>query len=218
MKKRGSTGIIQLTAVCLVFAVLVSSSTFVLAAPGAKVLSAEIIVSGSNNIEKPSVLLNGEPAISGRTFQSSASIVTSENGSAIINLGKLGRVNLAPGSTLHLSFAENNISGELTAGQIKVLNSEGVSVNIRTPDNVVTNDAAQSGNLTIDVRSGLTEALAESGAAYLNGKPAQQKDDDDDDNKKAGAVLLFTFIGVVATAVVLTMVLGDEENVTSPVR
>ncbi len=217
MKNRRSTGLTRLIAVCMVFAVQVSSSTFVLAAAGTKPVSAEIIVSGSNNSETPSVLLNGERAVSGRTFHTSGLVVTSEVGSAIINLGKLGRISLSPGSTLALSFTENNISGELSAGQMRVFNNEGVAVNIRTPDNVVTNDAAQ-GNLTVDVRSGTTQAVAESGSAYLdNGlTPAQQKDDDDDDDDMPGWVPFVVMGAIIGGVVFLTR--GSEENVTSPVR
>lgn len=222
MKNHTSTGLSQLTAVCLAFAVFFSSSMFVLAAPGVKTLSAEIIVSGPNGVENPAVLLNGEQAFSGRTFQTSGVVTTSGQGSAVINLGKLGRINLLPGSVLSLSLADNNISGELSAGQMKVLNAEGVAVNIKTPDNNVTNEAAQAGNMTIDVRTGVTEAFAKNGAAYLNnGVKAQtdpNKDDDDDDRDFFFLVLIFA--GVVGTTAVLlaTRDSGDGLSVVSPVR
>jgi len=219
MKNYMSTGITRLTAVTLVFAVLLSSSMFVLAAPGTRPMSAEIIVSGSNNnIERPLVLLNGEQALSGRTFQSSGVISTSELGSAVINLGKLGRITMFPGSTLNLSFAENSISGDLSAGQIKVLNSEGVAVNIRTTDNAVTNDAAQSNMFTIDVRSGTTQTFAENGSVFMKNGPVQKQDDDDDDDDGGIPIWLPYVIigGLVAATIVLTQ--GDDNNVTSPVR
>jgi hypothetical protein len=134
MKNYTSTGLIRLTAVCLVFAVILSSSMFVLAAPGTKSLSAELIVSGANDNGVPAVTLNGEEATTGRTFQTSGIVSTAAHGSAVINLGKLGRINLDPGSTLSLTLSENNISGTLSAGHYRVLNAEGVSVNITTPE------------------------------------------------------------------------------------
>jgi hypothetical protein len=221
MKNHTSTGLSQLTAVCLAFAVLFSSSMFVLAAPGVKSLSAEIIVSGPNDAENPAVSLNGEQAFSGRTFQSSGVVTTSERGSAVINLGKLGRINLLPGSVLSLNLADNNISGELSAGQMKVLNAEGVTVNIKTPDNDVTSDSAQAGSLTIDVRSGVTQALAKNGAATLkNGVKAQTDPKKDDDDDRDFLFLVLIFAGVVGTTAVLlaTRDNGDALTVVSPVR
>jgi hypothetical protein len=216
MKNHVSSGLMKLSAICLVFAVLLSSSTLVLA--GVKAMSAEIIVSGVNDSVNPSVLLNGERAFSGRTFLSSAVIVTSETGSAVVNLGKLGRLTVLPGSTLNLSFTENSISGGLSSGEVKVFNNEGVTVNIRTADNVVTNDASRSDSITVDVTSGTTKAMAENGAAYVNGVPAQTKDDDDDDDKMGIWIPILVFAGIVGTAAAFTLTNGDDDTSLSPTR
>ena len=125
----------RFAAFCLVLSILATSSMFVLAAGN---LAGEIIVSGQG--EKASVTLNGEKAFSGRTFFSSGVIATSDS-SAIINLGKLGRVSMAPNSTLNLSFTENTISGEVLAGDVKVLNNEGVTVDVK---GIETEDQAAS--------------------------------------------------------------------------
>jgi hypothetical protein len=224
MKNHVSTGLMKLSAFCLVFAVLLSSSTLVLAAPGAKAMSAEIIVSGGNdNSENPSVLLNGERVFSGRTFLSSAVIVTSETGSAVVNMGKLGRLTLLPGSTLSLNITENSISGDLSAGQVKVFNNEGVAVNIHTADNTVTNDAAQSGSFSVDVRSGSTQAVADSGSAYLDANgvktAAQTSDDDKNKKKKMGLwIPILIFAGIVGTAAAFTLTNGDNDTAISTTR
>jgi hypothetical protein len=203
MKNYASIGLVKLNAICLVFAILMSSSMFVLAAPGVKTISAEIIVSGTNDNGQPAVLLNGEEASSGRTFQTTGVVTTSTHGSAIINLGKLGRINLLPGSTLSVTVTENNISGELTAGHMSVANAEGVSVNIKTADDSVTNDASKSGNMSIDVTSGITKA--------------QAKDDDDDDDNKAWVPILI-FAGAVGAAAIIVITRNGDEDVISPVR
>ncbi len=218
MKNHVSSGLMKLSAICLVFAVLLSSSTLVLAVPGAKAMSAEIIVSGGNDSENPAVLLNGERASSGRTFLSSAVITTSATGSAVVNLGKLGRLTVLPGSTLNLSFTENSISGELSAGQVKVFNNEGVTVNIKTADKLVTNDATKSDSISVDVRSGSTQAVAENGAAFINGVPVQDKDDDDDDHKMGIWIPILVFAGIVGTAAAFTLTNGDDETSISPTR
>jgi hypothetical protein len=194
---------------------------FVLAAPDSRALAGEIIVSGSG--ENSAVTLNGERAYSGRTFFSNGVIATPETGSAVINLGKLGRINVAPSSLLSLSFTPTSISGKLSAGQIKVFSSEGVAVNIETSDNVVTNDASQSGVFTINVLSGATQAVAESGSISLKNVPPtpQQtptKDDDDDDNSILVPVLVFS--GIVGAALIYTMTRDSEELkfIVSPTR
>src|SRR5215213_749206 len=189
----------------LMVAVFISSTMIVFAAPDSKALAGEIIVSGSG--ENSAVTLNGERAYSGRTFFSNGVIDTPETGSAVVILVKLGRINIAPNSLLRLSFTPNSISGKLSAGQIKVFSSEGVAVNIETIDNVVTNDANQSGVFTVNVLSGATQAVAESGAISLKNVPPNpqqtpKKDDDDDDNSLLVPLLVFT--GIVAAAAIYT--------------
>lgn len=211
----------RIASVWLMLAVFISSSMFVFAAPENKGLAGELTFSG--NSEKSAVLLNGERAYSGRTFFSSGVIATPETNSASVNLGKLGRINLAPNSQLSLSFAENTISGKLSAGQITVFSNEGVSVNIETSDNVVTNNAAQNSVFTVNVRTGVTQANAETGTITLkNGQPQPQqtptKDDDDDDDSILVPVLIFS--GIVGAALVYTMTRDDEdlEFIVSPSR
>ncbi|HLM01786.1 MAG TPA: hypothetical protein VK400_12080, partial [Pyrinomonadaceae bacterium] len=115
--KRKASGLKRMTTFGLMLAVFISSTMFVFAAPDSKALAGEIIISGSD--EKSAVMLNGERTYNGRTFFSSGAIATAETSSAVVNLGKLGRINLAPNSNLSLSFAENQISGKLSSGQIK---------------------------------------------------------------------------------------------------
>jgi hypothetical protein len=125
----------RFAAFCLVLSILATTSMFALAAGN---VAGEIIISGHG--DKASVTLNGEKAFSGRTFFSSGVIATSDS-SAIINLGKLGRVSMAPNSTLNLSFTENSISGEVLGGEVKVLNNEGVTVDVK---NLETEEQAAS--------------------------------------------------------------------------
>ena len=220
-KNNEATWLRRVTTFGLMVAVFISSTMFVLAAPDSKALAGEIIVSGSG--ENSAVTLNGERAYSGRTFFSNGVIATPQTGSAVINLGKLGRINIAPNSLLSLSFTPNSISGKLSAGQIKVFSSEGVSVNIETSDNVVTNDANQSGVFTVNVLSGVTQAAAESGSISLKNvlpNPQQTPTDDDDDDDNSVLVPLLIFAGIVGGALVYTMTRDEDELqfIVSPTR
>lgn len=217
-----------LAAFCLLFSVFSATSSVVaLAASENKSLTGEITVSGPNEDgEKAFVMLNGERAVSGRTFFSNGTIATTESASADIKLGKAGFVSLSPNSVLNLSFSENTITGNLSSGQIKVFNNEGVEVKIQTPDGLVGNEASRTGNFTVDLRSGATNAVAENGSVFFNNgngnvpvKAAQ--DDDDDDDENSSLVPLLVFAGLVTTAVVIVLVNDNDRGndpIISPVR
>ena len=85
-------------------AVLSVYSMVVLASPEAKVPSGELSISGQ-------VTVNGQKVISGGTVFSDSVIATAEKSSATVNLSKLGRVELAPNSSLKFSFTDKSITG-----------------------------------------------------------------------------------------------------------
>lgn len=185
----------NITAACLALMIFTSSSMIALASTETKSLMGEITVSGQNTDgNAPFVLLNGENALTGRTFFSNGTITTSDVVTSTIKLGKLGYVTMAPNTTLSLSFDEKTISGTLSAGQAKVFNAEGIDVNIKNINNATTSVAPM----------------------------AQTQDDDDDDgifnNSAVGPVLVFA--GIVAAAVILVVVNDDddENRPISPVR
>lgn len=206
-------------ALCLSLTVLFSSSMFALAVPEHNFAAAEITVSGQGeNGEKPFVTLNGEKAVSGRTFFSSDLIETMETSSAAISLGSLGRVTLSPNSRLSLRFTENSISGKLYSGNISVVNAKGVSVDIETPDDVLTNDKNSAGSFNIDLTSGSTQATTETGSLYSNnGMPAGQVQTTSAGSSPLIPVLVFAgIVGVAVASVIISR--NDDEGVVSPIR
>jgi hypothetical protein len=136
MKNNNTAALLRnIAAFCLMVTVFASTSMIALAKTGNS-LAGEIVVSGhaTNGVES-AVMLNGERVFSGRTFFENGVITTTETATATIKLGKLGYINLAPNSALSLSFSENNISGKLISGDVKVFNNEGVTVNIENAAN-----------------------------------------------------------------------------------
>lgn len=117
---------------CLTVAILAAYSMVVLAAPD-KIVG-ELSISGKNvQGEIPAVIVNGEAAQNGRSIFSSSTIATSPNASAIISVAKIGKIELAPDTTMVVSFNEKGFSGDLISGKITALGvSENVSV--KTPD------------------------------------------------------------------------------------
>jgi hypothetical protein len=175
---------------CLVITVIASYSAAALANTGK--IAGELLVSGKNlNGEAPTVQVNGETAKSGRSVFSSSTIVTPEDANAIINLGKIGKIELAPNTTLALTFNEKGISGDLTQGRVTVLGASDV-VNIKTLDGTV-----------LKLNAGEVAAA--------NGKARQ---DDDDDAKSGGAAWLpwALIVGGAVAGIVIAAVVADNET------
>ena len=146
-------------AACVAVAVLSVYSMVVLASPGAKA-SGELSVSGQ-------VAVNGQKVMSGGTLFSDSVLTTAENSSATVNMSKVGRVELAPNSSLHLSFSNNSITGMLESGSAHVSTLAGVIVNITTKDGLVAVDGSNATAFTVDAAHGNTVVATESGLAEL---------------------------------------------------
>lgn len=186
---------------CLVVATIATYSMVALA--GSERVAGELLITGKNsNGESPFVKVNGEAAQNGRSIFSSSTITTPENADAVINLGKLGKIELAPNTTLALTFDDNGISGDLIAGRVTVL-SASESVNITT-------------------LNGLTKLNAGESAAAGGGKV--QDDDDASDGGSAWIVWALVLGGAAAGIIIAArsdnnrISLGGNAVVASPRR
>ena len=183
---------------CLCVAVLATSSMVALAGP--KKVAGELTVSG--NGEAPFVLVNGDAARSGRSIFSDSTITTSDTTGAVVNLGKLGGVKLAPSTVLTLTFDEAGISGNLTSGVISVFGTAG-KVAIKTLD-----------GKTVNLSAG--QSVAATGQV--------QDDDDDDDDGGAAWWIWAAVFGGAAVGILWAALseddidLGDNGTVISPTR
>jgi len=141
-------------------AVLSVYSMVVLASPGSKTPSGELSVSGQ-------VTVNGQKVISGGTLFSDSVIATSDQSSATVSVTKLGRVELAPNSSLKLNFTDNSIMGLLDSGSAHVSTLAGVTVNLSTKDGSVVVDGSQPTSFVVDLMRGNTALSTQSGLAEL---------------------------------------------------
>lgn len=179
---------------CLIVAIYATYSMMALASP--ERIAGELLISGKNS----SVIVNGETAQSGRSIFSASTIATPENANAIINLGKLGKIELAPNTTITLSFTEKGISGDLLKGKVTVLGAA-EAVNIKTSD-------------------GKTIKLG-AGESVTAGKA---QDDDDDDDAGGWWIWAAIFGGAIAGIVIAAttdnnrIALGGGTVVVSPNR
>lgn len=179
---------------CLTVAILATYSMVALA--GTDKIAGELLVSGSNTVK-----VNGEAAESGRSIFSSSTIATPQDASAVINLGKVGKIELAPNTTMSLSFNEKGITGNLVSGRVTVLNSSD-SVNIKTAEG-----------------KSLMLTAGESAVSK-----AQDDDEDEKDGGSAWWVWALVFGGAIAGVVIAATsdnnrtALGGGTTVVSPTR
>ena len=188
---------------CLVIATILTYSMVTLA--NSEKIAGEILVTGKSvDGQTPFVKVNGEAAQSGRSIFSSSIVATPENASAIISLGKLGKIELAPNTNLALTFSEKGISGDLTAGRVTVLIAA---------DKVVINTG--SGN-SVTLDSGESASAANA-----------QKDDTTSDNGGGSSALIYAVIlgGAVVGIFIAatrgnnnTTTLGGGATIISPTR
>ena len=147
-------------AFCVAVAILSVYSMVALATPGQKAPSGELSVSGQ-------VTVNGQAAISGATVFSDSVVTTGANSSATISLGKLGRVELFPNTSIKLSFGDANISGLLDAGRVQVSTLAGASAIVTTKDGSAIADASQAASFMVDVECGNTIVASQGGLVEL---------------------------------------------------
>lgn len=114
------------------------------------------------------VTLNGAAAISGATVFSDSRVKTGQKGGAIVNLGKLGRIELGPEAEMTLSFSESTIGGNLLSGRAVVSAPTGVGISVTTSDGNAVADGKQATALTVDVACGNTRVASSRGEAKVN--------------------------------------------------
>jgi len=183
------------TAFCLTLTMFAATSMVAFASPGEKALMGELVVSGSGvHWSGPTVTVNGEEAMTGRTLFSASTIATTDSTTATVRIKNLGSVILAPNSVMNLSFTEKSISGTLTAGKVDVANSAGVDVRIKTPKGSFSNKAMNSGVFTVDA----------------NAIPVQDDDDSVSDNDALIPIVVLG--GIVAVALIVVLTQGDSNT------
>lgn len=135
-------------------AVLCVYSSWAIALPNT--LTGEITVSGQ-------VTVNGQPAVSNSTIVSGSTIVTGAGSSAIVSLGKTGRIEILADSKIVLNFSETSIVGILSSGKARVANAAGVATTMTTKDATVLADAGQANNFLVEVECSHTHVDATTG-------------------------------------------------------
>ena len=111
--------------------------------------------------------VNGQTAVSNSTIISGSTIVTGADSSAIISLGKTGRIEVLANSNIVLNFSDTSIVGILSSGKTRVANAAGVATTITTKDATVIADAGQADNFTVEVECSHTHVDTTAGLVTM---------------------------------------------------
>ena len=114
------------------------------------------------------VSVNGTQAISGATVFSDSTVTTAARSSAVVSLGKLGRVEVLPSSTMKLIFSDENVSvGMLDAGRVRISSSSNVTAKATTRDGEVISTGNQRNEYIVDTSCGNTFVAVKKGTVEL---------------------------------------------------
>ena len=113
------------------------------------------------------VTVNGTNAISGATVFSDSTVTTAKGSSAVVSLGKLGRVEVMPESSLKLAFNEGSVTGTLDAGRVRFSTSSGVAASVMTKDGAAVADNSSPNVFVVDVECGNTVVATQAGRVEL---------------------------------------------------
>ena len=145
----------------LVLVLLSLSALVVVGSPQASATGKLLQVTGQ-------VTVNGERAIAGATISSDSAITTGQNSSAVVSLGKLGRVEVLPQTTMKLSFTDDGVSvSMLDAGRVRVSSSSNVNAATTTNDGHIIATAKQRNEFIVDTSCGNTFVSVKKGRVEL---------------------------------------------------
>lgn len=122
--------------------------------------TAEITVTGQ-------VTINGQPALSNTTVLSGSVISTGAGSSAIVSLGKLGRVEISSDSSMTLNFGANNIIAIVDSGKVRVSAAAGVATTATTKHATFIGDSSQANNFALEVECSHTHIDTTTGAVTM---------------------------------------------------
>jgi hypothetical protein len=122
--------------------------------------------------------INGFSAVSGATVFNNNRIRTGKDGGAVINLGRLGRIELGSETDMTIRISEASIGGELRSSQMVVSARTGISIAVNTAEGIVTTDGRGPAVLTIYLDGKRPRVITHMGSANVvttGGNPLDKK-------------------------------------------
>jgi hypothetical protein len=125
-----------------------------------RALVGEITVTGQ-------VTVNGQAAVSNSTILSGSTIVTGADSTAVINLGKAGRVELGADSSVTLKFTDDSLVGMVSQGKVRVSNAAGIATTFTSKDATIIADASQADSFGMEVECSHTHIDTTAGVVTM---------------------------------------------------
>lgn len=113
------------------------------------------------------VKVDGNEVGNGFTITTGSKATTAKGSSAVVSLGKLGRVEIFPSSTVNLDFTNDSIKVKLESGRVRISTSSGTAATASTRDGEVVAEGAQDNTFTLDVECGNTIVSTQTGKVEL---------------------------------------------------
>ncbi len=115
------------------------------------------------------VTVNGLGVAKGASILSGSTITTAARSSAVVSLGKLGRVEVRPSSTMKLTFSDDSgvAVGMLDQGRVRVSSSSGVNAAATTRDAQIAASDKQRNEFIVDTSCGNTFVSVRKGEVEL---------------------------------------------------
>jgi len=114
------------------------------------------------------VTVNGAAVASGATFSSDSTVTTAARSSAVVSLGKLGRVEVLPDSTMKINFGDPNVSvAMLDQGRVRISSSSNVNASVNTKDGNIRTTGNQRNDFIVDTSCGNTFVSVKKGTVDL---------------------------------------------------
>lgn len=200
-------GFRDLATISAAASLLVVSSMVSLAAPAKPI--ADLSVVGNS-----AVLVNGEPAETGRAVTAGSTITTGEDSSATVTIQGRGSIEITPNSSFTIGSETDNSAGQVVSGSVRLLSAEAPLA--------ILNSAGEA------VSVGIGETVTASGTKSA-GRDRRDKDgnciDTDNDGKLECSEGLppwgwVVIAAGVAAAVILAVALSDNDGApsVSPIR
>jgi hypothetical protein len=202
----------QLLALLLAFALM---QVYVMATPAA-MLSESAESAGEraevfgrlSSVGYGKVIVNGNEVFSGTTILSGAQIQTPDTTAAIVSLGSAGKLDIAPKTSLTLTFDRSSVVVNVVSGDALLTTNAGVKGLLTAPDGQTKTADGQS---VFSVGTALYQ--------QDNKNPPGQDDDDNDNERKcrmAGMPCALFWVMVGGGAAVVTGFAMTRGNNSSP--
>jgi ferric-dicitrate binding protein FerR (iron transport regulator) len=113
------------------------------------------------------VMVDGQAASLNSGISSGSTVTTAKGSSAVVSLGKLGRVEVMPSTTMKLDYGDTGTTAMLSQGRMRLSTSSGTTATVKTGDAEIISNQTQANKFTVDVTCGDTLVSVQKGRVEL---------------------------------------------------